>query len=77
MKIHIDDFKRIIAAALDLEKAIDEAGDKKDVKDHMRLTVAANLLHDVDAEMRKKFLTDYEKIREEVKEVCGEAQENN
>lgn len=72
MKIHIDDFKRIIAATLDLEKAIDEAGDEKDVRDHMRLTAAANLLHDVDAEMRKIFLTDYEKIREEVKEVCGE-----
>lgn len=39
------------------------------------LSLAANFLHDIPAELRKEFFENYEKLRMEVNKIYGEKEE--
>lgn len=62
--------KDIMKLTLILSAAINEIEDKE-TRDRWCMTLAGDLLHDVDAEWREAFLTGYEELRSGIVDICG------
>lgn len=65
----VKEMKTIFSLVAEIEN-IFEKMDKANA-DIWRLTIAANLMHDVDDKIRETFLNNYEELRDEIKKIYG------